>query len=336
MELGTCSLVVDKNLKKSKNRLNMSTDLKSSLNSSVLKSKLQKSSENSFLQTLTDFGQKIKQILTPKEQALNASYSYKIPIAKSLSGQNPKEGSRLNYPPLSDRNTFSMSASISKRGSNHPTEQNVASRTSLVNVLDISRRKDSISSIQPFNVGLNKEEEYDLMSEGIITPMSTVDLFDKVEKDILRAPKRIQIHRKNTSMTQDLSQAFTKSQREHLDHSMRDRENYNGFEADSSNLMRSKKLNEGRRDERLKIKETNYQGGGVLERRNVNDSRDGRLNKEKLGEWLRFERSACQSENVGTINYSNLSTDIFDNKDSKKIQSKVGLDEFDLTDGLIQ
>jgi len=220
-ELNGSSLVVDKSLNstrtlKNQSHLNVSVELKptSKLNTSKIQS--EKSPPNTFLQTLSDFGKKITQIWTPKDESLNASQTEKFISDKILSDQNDKsslnKGGQLL---LSSRNSLNKSTSFNRndlKTTNNNTNERTESRhskKSLANVLVDSSQSNLLGSIQPFSASILKEEDHFTDYEGKTADLNTSELFEKVEKDILFAPKReIPKHRKNSSLNYDMMRNF--------------------------------------------------------------------------------------------------------------------------------
>jgi len=238
IDLCNSSLLVDKSLNsatlRDKSHLDISTELKSASKSILSGVKLIKTNENNFFQTLTDFGKKIRQIwVTPKDESLDVSHSSKLIGDKILSEQTADKNTfRKGHPPLSERNLLTMSSSLLSKDLKTTTTdaeefvESMNGKKTLANILKVSTERDLLNSIQPFNSSLfGKDDDQSFNFETRIATMSTSDLFDKVEKEILHAPKRgLSKHRKNTSLTQEtqnLIKSFKKSKMGNIGQSAR-------------------------------------------------------------------------------------------------------------------
>jgi len=271
--------------------------------SNIKPTKPQESSR--FMQTLSNFGKRISQMWTPKDESLDLSQTADKFII------NTEQSDKVN-PPLSERSSLYIPTSLVKKDSSRPTgfedgTDSAHSRNSMIN--NNALTKDFLQSIQPFNDSFNRDDE-----EGY-PGVATNDLFEKVEKDILYAPKRSALkQRRDSHLTSELVKNLRKVKTEEYYH---DKDT-----ADMGDLAGVIKLPEDK-----ELGPVRHEWDATLVSRL---SMGGVENKENRPS-ARFH---VPSDPTGTA-HCDISMDIFGYKENRKIPSKKEVDEFDLSEDFL-
>jgi len=135
---------------------------------------------SSFLQTLSDFGKRIKSMLAPKD---NSPSPQQYATPKTTERELHKSSF---LPPTSNRNTNLL---VNNEGSRY--------RKSVVNLLKNDKRRMSI--VGGTQSTLNKQDHHSI-SYGFMTPLHNSTQEQKQEEEYLHAPKKVVTHRRNSSV----------------------------------------------------------------------------------------------------------------------------------------
>jgi len=166
--------------------IDMSIDMKSSITSLHGNQSMRKSTDSSFIQTISNFGRKLRQILTPKENHHDTSFNRcKIKNAKLLDFNNPRD-MMDHCAPYTDRSANQSHNMSSQKSHKLIVSTDIKGTTpfkkSIINGLRESHDKLGINMFDP----LKDRENNRLFMQGSnkTTSASTNDLFDQVDGDM--------------------------------------------------------------------------------------------------------------------------------------------------------
>jgi len=195
----------------------LSMDMKSSITSfhGNQSMSMRKSTDSSFIQTISNFGRKLRQILTPKENNNDTSFSRcKIKNAKVLDFQNHKDLMEYSAP-YTDR-----SANQSHCMSSHKSHKLIVStdikgttpfKKSIINGLRESHDKLGINMFDPLN---SKERDHNrlFMQGSKTTSASTNDLFDQIDAESPYLDSQLSNFKSSFSSNQEILKELKRSQ----------------------------------------------------------------------------------------------------------------------------